>query len=128
MKTKEEFMNQAQEYSDYWNKLRSHSGIDMNNLTPREKLLSLGIYQADKIVNFPVIHLDDNFALLQEHMQYFILQKDIRILTKKQSWKEDRKLQLDYITKYQNKNAMDYAQNVLTYYQTSQLNLTLQVF
>jgi len=117
MKTKEQFMIQAQEYSDYWNKLRSHSWKWMNGKTPREKLLSLWIHQADRILNFEVLHLDSNFYNLQQHLQFFLLQRDFKILKQKSSWKEDRKWHLDLITKYPNQILKDYAQNVLTYYQ-----------
>jgi hypothetical protein len=41
MKTKEQFMIQAQEYNDYRNTLRPHSGNEMNGKTPKEKLISL---------------------------------------------------------------------------------------
>ncbi len=41
IKTKGQFMTQAQEYSDYWNTLRGHSGKGMDGKTPKEKLLSL---------------------------------------------------------------------------------------
>lgn len=39
MKTREIFMTHAQEYNDYWNKQRVHSGKGMNNMTPRDKLI-----------------------------------------------------------------------------------------
>lgn len=41
MKTRKQFMAQSQEYSDYWNTLRSHSGKGMDGRTPKEKLRTL---------------------------------------------------------------------------------------
>lgn len=39
IKTKEDFMKEAKEYSIYWNQERSHSGHGMEGRTPKEQLL-----------------------------------------------------------------------------------------
>jgi hypothetical protein len=113
MKTLDKFMYQAQEYNDYWNKLRSHSWIGMNNKTPREKLIDMWFHQADRILNFKVLYLDSYFYQLQKHLEYFYFQRDLKI-TPLQKLKNDRKTSIDLITKYP--HLKFYAQNVLTYY------------
>ena len=113
-KTRQEFMIQAQEYADYWNKLRSHSWKWMEWKTPREKLLALGIYQADRILNFKVLDSDTSFYILQKHLEYFLFQKLLKN-TSKEKLISDRKTCLDLITRYP--HLKFYAQNVLTYYQ-----------
>lgn len=121
MKTKEQFMIQAQEYSDYWNMKRPHSWHGMDGRTPEEQLIKRGLptTQVKRILQFKVLHLDESFSLLQEHIEYFYLQRDLRNLTdttKNPLWREDRKGIIDCITKYPEKILQDYAQNVLTYY------------
>jgi hypothetical protein len=113
MKTTEQFMIQAQEYWDYWNKLRSHSWKWMDGKTPKEKLITLGIHQADRILNFEVLHLDSNFYRLQQHLEYFLFQKLLRSTTI-EMLNSDRKIWLSLLTKYS--HLRSYAQNVFTYY------------
>lgn len=62
--TKSEFMIEAQFWTIYYN-TRSHSGIKMNGLSPKEKLEKLGVFNAKKIINFPCIILDDFFHQFQ---------------------------------------------------------------
>ena len=121
-KTKEDFMIQATEYSDYWNNKRTHSWHGMDGRTPREQLIKrwLPVWQVQRLLNFPVLHLDESFSLLQENFQYFRIQQEFRSFTdatENPLWREDRKGIIDLITRYPEKNLRDYAQNVLTYYQ-----------
>ncbi len=113
IKTKGQFMTQAQEYSDYWNTLRGHSGKGMDGKTPKEKLLSLWIHQAERILGFKVLCLDESFYLLQKHLEYFQFQRLLWSIPKEQLVSE-RKFSIDLITRYS--HMQEYAQNVLTYY------------
>lgn len=63
--TKDSFLAEAQNWIIFYNN-RSHYGIGMNGLSPKEKLLSLGYYNADQICNFPCLILEDFFVTLQE--------------------------------------------------------------
>lgn len=121
-KTKEDFMLQATEYSDYWNNKRSHSGHGMEGRTPREQLIKrwLPIWQVQRLLDFPVLHLDESFSLLTEHFRYYQIQQKFKDLTdtiKNPLWREDWKGIIDFITRYPEQDLQDYAQNVLTYYQ-----------
>ena len=82
-KTKEDFMIQATEYSDYWNNRRCHSWHGMDWRTPREQLEKrwLPRRQVQRLLDFPVLHLDESYSLLQEHFQYFRIQQELRNLT-----------------------------------------------
>jgi hypothetical protein len=113
MKTKKQFMLQAQEYNDYRNKSRVHSWKWMNWKTPKEKLLALWIHNAEKILDFKVLYLDSYFYQLQQHLEYFYFQRDLK-MTPLQKLKIDRKISIDLATKYPHLKL--YAQNVLTYY------------
>jgi len=117
-KTKDNFMLQAREYSEYWNTKRSHSWHGMEWRTPKEQLEKrwLPKWQVSRILDFPVLHLDESFYLLQEHFQYYRIQQELRNVTKNPLWREDRKGIIDFITQYPEKYLQVYAQNVLTYY------------
>jgi hypothetical protein len=43
MATSERFLHHTEAYLTYWNTARAHSGIGMHDMTPKEKLVSLGI-------------------------------------------------------------------------------------
>lgn len=113
MKTKNQFMDKAQDYNDYRNKSRIHSWKWMNNITPKQKLIDLWFHNADNILNFNVLYLDSHFYELQRHLEYFYLQRELKS-TPLEKLKIDRKTSIDLITKYQHLQL--YAQNVLTYY------------
>ena len=59
-----EFQIEAQFWIIYFNN-RSHSGIGMNGLSPKQKLEKLGMINAEKICNFPCLILDDFFYPFQ---------------------------------------------------------------
>lgn len=123
-KKTDDFMKQAQEYQDYWNNSRPHSWKWMNWKTPREKLVSDWIYQADKILDFKVLYLDAEFYKLQRHLEFFLFQKLVRN-TNLEKLKTDRKISIDLISKYS--HFKTYAQNVLTYYRKKSKK-SLQIF
>lgn len=56
---KADFLIEAQQWNSYWNLERSHSGIGMHDLTPAEKLASLGYTNATVIGSFPTLILED---------------------------------------------------------------------
>ena len=75
--TKTEFFLEAQFWIIYFNN-RSHGGIDMNGLSPKQKLKRLGIINADKICNFPCLILDDFFKPFQSFFNIKISQKNLQ--------------------------------------------------
>ncbi|AEA34407.1 IS481 family transposase [Hippea maritima] len=54
-----EFLLKAQQWQDTWNTARPHYGIDMNGLTPFEKLKSTKAMISENIVRFPTLLLED---------------------------------------------------------------------
>lgn len=69
-----EFFLEAQFWIIYFNN-RSHSGIGMHGLSPKQKLEKLGIINADQICNFPCLILDDLFKPFQSFFNIDICQK-----------------------------------------------------
>ena len=57
--SKTDFLIEAQSWQIYWNLERSHSGIGMHDMTPAEKLSSLGYTNASTIGTFPTLILED---------------------------------------------------------------------
>ncbi len=112
-KTLKDFISHWQEYNDFRNKKRGHSGHSMNWRTPLQKLKDDWFHQAEKILDFKVLYLDSHFYSLQNHLEYFYFQRDLKS-TPLERLKNDKKVWIDLITKYQ--NLKFYAQNVLTYY------------
>jgi len=121
MKTKNQFMNKAQDYNDYRNKSRIHSWKWMNNMTPKQKLINLGFHNANRILDFKVLYLDSHFYELQRHLEYFYFHRDLKS-TSLEKLKIDRKTSIDLVTKYEHLKL--YAQNVLTYYPNHQFHWT----
>jgi hypothetical protein len=63
---KKSFLFEAKNYSDYFNSLRPHSGIGMDNKTPLEKLMNSGIYNAKKFISFPTMILEDRMSEIKK--------------------------------------------------------------
>jgi len=74
--SKTEFMLEAQFWIIYYN-TRSHNGVKMNGLSPKEKLEKAGIINAKKIINFPCIILDDFFYQFQTFFNISLCQKKL---------------------------------------------------
>lgn len=91
IKNKTDFLIEAQHWNIYWNSERTHSGID--DMTPCEKLTSLGYTNAQAIGNFPTFVLEDI------HQELYKLPEVMKSLMKKSS-----------------DNGVRLSQNVLTYY------------
>ncbi len=72
-----EFLLEAQFWIIYFNN-RSHSGIGMNGLSPKQKLEKLGIINANQICNFPCLILDDFFKPFQLFFNIDICQKNLQ--------------------------------------------------
>ena len=71
-----EFFLEAQFWIIYFNN-RSHSGIGMNGLSPKQKLEKIGIINAKQICNFPCLILDDFFKPFQSFFNIDISQKNL---------------------------------------------------
>ena len=59
MGTKALFLKEVGDYQYYWNFQRSHTGIGMDNRTPFEMLKQSGLVGIEKLLNFPVLFLED---------------------------------------------------------------------
>jgi len=60
-----DFLIEGQYWNFYYNR-RGSDGIGMNGMSPKDKLESLGLYNADRICRFPILILDNLFTPLME--------------------------------------------------------------
>ena len=66
MKDKYTFHQEVIDYQDYWNRQRPHTGIGMNNRTPREVLKQHGLIGVNRLLEFPVLILEDSIMQLRK--------------------------------------------------------------
>ena len=59
MGTKQGFVKEVTDYTPYWNTLRPHSGIGMDDRTPYEVIKQSGLLGEEKLLTFPTLILDD---------------------------------------------------------------------
>lgn len=117
MGTKEAFMKEVRDYQYYWNYQRPHSGIGMNNRTPLEVLKQSGIVGTEKLLNFPVLILEDVIDAIRQCMLPIEFEAYARIHSEQiQKSQTDQKIQRDIENKF---SLSTNAQNVLTYYRIS---------
>ncbi len=74
--TTTEFFLEGQFWIIYFNN-RSHSGIGMNGLSPKQKLEQVGVVNADRICNFPCLILDDFFKPFQSFFDIKVNQEKL---------------------------------------------------
>jgi hypothetical protein len=72
---KESFLKEARDYVYYFNTQRVHTGIGMEGRTPLEVLQDSGLCSAHRLVQFPTMILEDNFALLSDSYSILELNK-----------------------------------------------------
>lgn len=116
IKGKRSFLIEAAGYTLYFNGMRPHSGIGMNDMTPVEKLESCGIYNARRFLEFPTMILEDHISEIKKATEI------IRVASYLNDYKQkynsinfmNQKFICDLKAKFKNFNEI--AQNVLTYY------------
>lgn len=114
MTDKHSFHKEVIEYSDFWNRKRTHTGIGMNKRTPEEVLKHSGLLGVDRLLNFPVLILEDVISKLRECNQIVEFEayarQNPKIIAKSINCQKTRRIIEDRFS-----IPFD-AQNVLTYY------------
>jgi hypothetical protein len=117
---RQSFLREAQSYSDYFNGIRSHSGIGMNDRTPWEKLKSCGIHTADNFLRFPVVILEDVIGKMKEATEIIRLLSFLKNQKRKRkTLLSDQRFLADLRVRFPRFFSQDFflnAQNVLTEY------------
>lgn len=119
---KQSFLREASSYSLYFNAQRTHTGRGMEKRTPLGVLCDSKVFGAEKLLEFPVMIIEDNIELLREHTDWLLFLHEVEnVLGEGQSPKEiDPKEMFDLKNQFEFFNgfwANEDAQNVLTYYQ-----------
>ena len=116
MGTKALFMKEVSDYQYYWNFQRSHTGIGMDNRTPFEMLKRSGLVGIEKLLNFPVLFLEDVIEALRRcntpvMLESFAMEHPSVMQKSLTCQKTQRDIENRFCLQ-------DNAQNVLTYYPT----------
>jgi len=112
---KKSFLQEASQYSHYFNSLRPHSGKNMQGKTPMEKLLSSGIYNARIFLSFPTMILEDHIAHIRQATEVIRIAAFVGQQKRQPSELiSDTRFCSDLNTHFKNLGIS--AQNVLTYY------------
>jgi hypothetical protein len=114
MGTKKAFLKEVTGYQHYWNFERGHSGIGMNNHTPFEILKKSGVVGAERLLQFPVLILDDVIDALRVctkpiEFEYFAKTNPDRVQKSITCQKTKRDIEDKFSLPFD-------AQNLLTYY------------
>lgn len=110
------YMKEARNYLYYFNFKRPHTGIGMKNRTPAQVLIDSGMLGVKKLLEFPVIVLEDEIKALRQSTDYLLLKSEVNRYRRAKGCFPDLKKLVDLKTKYSFFNNLD-AQNVLTQYQ-----------
>ena len=81
-KNDEEFIKKTQSWQDTWNLARPHFGIDMNGVTPFEKLKKCNTMISNNIMKFPVLLLDHFLSVVSYPMEWLKKYLNLHILSK----------------------------------------------
>lgn len=65
LSTRRAFIGRAQQWQDTWNSLRQNWGRGMQGVTPLEKLRACAIVSPERILQFPVVILDDLLRIVK---------------------------------------------------------------
>ena len=114
MGTLTKFMTETRNYGYYFNFERPHSGIEMKNRTPYEVIVDSGLCGSKRLLNFPILVIEDEIEIIRQATDQILFEKEIRALTEKTGGKPlGQKTLLNIALKYdffETKNA----QNLLT--------------
>jgi hypothetical protein len=115
IKNKKTFLKEARNYFLYFNAARPHSGLSMNGKTPIEKLESRGLKNAEKLLTFPTMILEDTIATIRKNTEIVQMAAEIDRQMEQKKYL-DQKTIAKIRTNYGDFFSQGYAQNVLTYY------------
>ena len=115
IRDKQSFLDEAKRYFLYFNATRSHTGIGMNKRTPIEKLRSNGIHNAERLLQFPIMILEDSIGTIKKNTEIVQAVSSMKLKLDKGE-KLDQKKITDIGTTFANFFSQPHAQNVLTYY------------
>ena len=125
-KGKKSFLKEAKNYFIFFNSERTHSGHGMNGMTPLEKLISKGYKNAEKLLYFPIMLLEDTIGKIKKNSEVVLVLDAINSILKKSKSCVQKKI-AELSTIYNNFFLQPYAQNVLTYYHNLRM-IIIQVY
>jgi hypothetical protein len=111
---KESFLEEAYGYFYYFNCLRPHSGIGMEDRTPLEVLKDSNVMNADKLLDYPAMILEDSISNLSDITSVVEISVQLRLYEEEKRKLADQKVLRNILASVP--NFKFHAQNVLTPY------------
>lgn len=115
--SKESFRKEVTDYAYYFNCVRNHTGVGMNNRTPYGVVKDSGLAGVSRLKEFPILILDDMIDPLRKCIEPLLFEQFAKanpaVIEKAQTCgktKRNLEIKFPFLTN---------AQNVLTYYQKS---------
>ena len=116
METLPKYMDEAKKYMHYFNFERPHSGIEMHDRTSYEVIQNSGLTNGKRLLQFPVIVLEDEIKTLRQATDQLLLFAEIQQQQRKLEKNTiDQKKLIDLSLKYDFFET-NFAQNLLTHY------------
>lgn len=113
--SREAFRTEVTDYAYYWNVMRNHTGLGMQNRTPLQVVQDSGLTGGNRLESFPLLILDEVIDPLRNCIQPLLFEQFAKanpeVIAKAQTdEKTKRNLEINFPFLFN-------AQNVLTYYQ-----------
>jgi len=119
-KDKQSFLQEAAGYYQYFNFIKSHSGIGMRDRTPFEVIKDSGVIKPERLMNFPTMILDDHIHILRKTTDFLLYKAELDSLRAKKKSVSAKEI-VDTSQKYEFFNEQN-AQKVLTAYRLIKKN------
>lgn len=113
---KQAFLEETRGFFEYYNFDHGSSGVGMEDKTPYEVLSSTGIRNPERLLQFPVMILEDNLDTIRQTVDSLLFQAELKQKEHKLGQQLNQKQIIKTSTKYRFFD--DNAQKVLTQYHT----------
>lgn len=111
---KQSFLEETTNFFTYYNFDHGNSGVGMDDRTPYEVLSSTNLPNPERLMQFPVMILEDNINMIRQTVDSLLFQAELKTQTEKLGEPPNQKQIIKTSTKYRFFD--DNAQKVLTQY------------
>ena len=114
MTSKEVFLEEVTNFFHHYNFIHTNSGIGMDDKTPYEVLSSTNLPHPERLIQFPVMILEDHITTIRKTVDSLLFQAELKQKESEQDTPLNQKQIINTSIKYQFFD--DNAQKVLTQY------------
>lgn len=98
--TKKNFLKEVENFYFYFNFQKPHTGHNMFNRTPYEALRDTKLPNPEKLINFPVMILEDHIETLRKTTEFLLFKSELKQAQQKSNEKLSLKQTIDTSIKY----------------------------